>query len=349
MLIMSALLLCSTFVSGKMKWIEGRGLTIYGKSTNIASNDYCRLPITLTYQDEDLSAEGQLTSGLSLRFTTNADTITIRWKIKMMEPVAHLTPCAANSFDLYTSTTGNNWIWVGNTMLQEEDGMTTMVMAEGGRMSDFALYFPLNAKVDSVFIGVNSDAYLMPYRRNDIAPIVLFGSDRAQGFSASRSGLSTSALIERSIGYETINIGLGSVANFDDVMADILVMTHPSCIVIDCNNNMTPRGIIERCIPFIDRLAIVHNNIPIILVEQAIPQATNYNQAELEEIKARNAALNRSYKMLQAAGIKNVHYLPAMQLRSNDWTIDGIHFNDLGLKQYVQRLSEMILKFYPKR
>lgn len=333
------------------RWVEGRELTVCGKNSNIASHNYCRLPISLTHNDADLKAEGELSSGISVRFTTNAETISIRWKVRHQENLSHLTPCAANCFDLYAAPTTNKWVWIGNTMQLNEKGRCSLVLGGSGKMCDYELFFPLNAIVDSLFIGVNEEAYLMEYsnKKGEENPIVLFGSDRAKGFSASRSGLSTSALLSRSINREVLNLGIGNLANFDELMADILVTTRPSAIVIDCNNNMTPKGIIERCIPFVDQLCIVFPNTPILLVEQALPADNDYHLAEYEEIKATNKALERAYKMLVASGLKNVYYMSAYTYNTNECSVDGIHFNDIGLKEYVQRLSEILSKVLPKK
>ncbi len=348
------LLLCVLFSPKSLagtRWVEGRQLTVCGRNTNIASNKYCRLPISLTHNDEDLKAEGELSSGISVRFTTNAETISIRWQIHHQESMAHITPCAANCFDLYASPSANKWIWVGNTIQQNEKGSCSLVIGCNGKMCDYELFFPLNAVVDSVFIGVNEEAYLMEYaaKKDNDTQIILFGSDRAQGFSASRSGLATSALLSRSLNREVINLGIGNLANFDEVMADMLVTTKPSAIVVDCNNNLTPKGIIERCIPFFDQLCIVFPDVPMVLVEQALPAENIFNVAEYEEIKATNKALERAYKMLVASGLKNIYYLPAYSYNHNECSIDGIHLNDIGLKEYAQRLSDFLAKLITKK
>ncbi|MDO4191588.1 MAG: SGNH/GDSL hydrolase family protein [Bacteroidales bacterium] len=345
---LTSLLALNTYAEDT-KWIEGRELTICGKNTNIASKKYCRLPISLVNDDPDLKSVGDLSSGISIRFKTNAETISIRWQIHKQEPLDHLTPCAANCFDLYARPSSNQWIWVGNTMQQDEKGSCSLVIGGDGKMCDYELFLPLNAVVDSVFIGVNESAYLMTIQPNEHAPIVLFGSDRSQGFSASRSGLSTSALLSRATNKEVINMGLGNLANFDEIMADILVTTKPSAIVVDCNNNLTSKSIIERSIPFFDQIATVHSEIPIILVEQALPMKNAYNQAEYAEIKARNTALERAYKMLVASGLKNIYYMSAMAYKTNDVSIDGIHFNDVGLKEYVERLADFLSKISVKK
>ena len=66
----------------------------------------------------------------------------------------------------------------------------------------------------------------------------------------------------------------------------------------------------------------------------------------LEEVTSRNAAQLALYKKLKKAGEKRLYYVSTDGLIGDDGeaTVDGVHFTDLGMMRYVERVLPVMRK-----
>ena len=66
----------------------------------------------------------------------------------------------------------------------------------------------------------------------------------------------------------------------------------------------------------------------------------------LEEVTSRNAAQLALYKKLSKAGEKKLYYVSTDGMIGDDGeaTVDGVHFTDLGMMRYVEKILPVMKK-----
>jgi hypothetical protein len=350
----SILLIITVFVvssaySQKVKWIEGRQLTIEGRAGTGQIHDYDRLPaFARETTREEVWTLSENSAGINIRFSTDSDTLHVRWVLRSVCKMPHMTDCAMNGIDLYAYDEENSlWRWAGIKL--SWDGKNTGIMLQGitKKMRDYMLYLPLYTSVDSVFIGVNEDAQIQKFiRKNNKKPIVHYGTSIVQGASASRAGMCATAQTGRAFDAEVINLGFSGNARMEEIIGKVMTQIDAWCYIIDCNANMTAEMIAERCLPFVKQLRQTRKNVPVILVERTFA-ANSWLKAETrQKINDGNFELRKSYEQLLSEGFENIYYVSEKDLtaQSSEHTIDGEHYTDTGFTIY----SEYMIKFLKK-
>ncbi|MDR3286135.1 MAG: SGNH/GDSL hydrolase family protein [Prevotellaceae bacterium] len=343
-------LLISPFAfSQNVKWTEGRQLTIEGRASTGQSHDYDRLPaFARETARKEVWTLSENSAGINIRFSTDSDTLRVRWVLRSVCKMPHMTDCAMNGIDLYAYDDENSrWRWAGIKL--SWDGKNTGIMLQGitKKTRDYMLYLPLYTSIDSVFIGVNDDAQIQKFVRSDNKkPIVHYGTSIVQGASASRAGMCSTAQIGRAFDTEVINLGFSGNARMEEIIATVMTQIDACCYIVDCNANMTAEMITERAVPFVKQLRQTRKNVPIILVERTLA-ANSWLKAETKQkINEGNLELKKSYEKLLSEGFENIYYISERNLTadSSEHTIDGEHYTDTGFTAY----SEYVIEFLKK-
>jgi hypothetical protein len=339
----------SVAFSQNIKWTEGRQLTIEGRAGTGQAHDYDRLPAFARAETRkevwDLSENS---AGINIRFSTDSDTLNVRWVLRSVCKMPHMTDCAMNGIDLYAYDEENSvWRWAGIKL--SWDGKNTGIMLQGitKKMRDYMLYLPLYTSVDSVFIGVNADAQIQKLvRTRNIKPVVHYGTSIVQGASASRAGICSTAQIGRAFDREVINLGFSGNARMEEIIGKVMTEIDASCYIVDCGANMTPEMISTRTVPFIKQLKTARNSIPIILVERTLAANSWLKTETRDKINSGNAELRKAYEQLLAEGFDNIYYVSERNLTadSTEHTIDGEHYTDTGFTVYSQYMIEVLKK-----
>lgn len=293
-------------------------------------------------------------AGISIRFSSNSSTIKIRWKLQENRNPSNMTPITAKGLDLYAFNT-NKWQFVGvakpSGVFQNEavviEGMDTI-------NREYLLNLPLYDGIDLLEIGIDENASIhKPYSRIiDIShPIVFYGTSITQGASASRPGLTYSALIERNLNKEVINLGFSGNGRFEKEIAEYIMTAKPSLIILDCTPN-SPADTIRKNLPkTIAYINSVNDTIPIIFVESIMRDFAFFKKDDKTVfgtksfIREQNNALKEIYENTIKTR-ENVFYIKSENLIGNDHeaTIDGTHFNDLGHYRAYKAIKHEIEK-----
>ena len=332
-----------------LKWTEGRTLTVEGRAGAGARNHfYDRMPASAKEEARpevwDLS---QHSAGLCIRFSSNSSNIHVRWTLRFDVNMPHLTGCVTNGIDLYAlDEQSGKWQWAGlYKPYKKNDNSGAILKDLPKELRHYMLYLPMYNGVDSVFIGTDSNADILPLKRESkLKPIVFYGTSIMQGASASRCGLASTAILGRFFNTETINLGFSGNARMEKVIGDVMTSIDASCYVVDCLPNMTTDMINERAFAFITQLKLAKPDVPIILVESSPNEAGWLNKAEEQRIGEKNKAVYAVYQELLSNGFSNILYVPSNILIGHDYeaTIDGVHYNDLGFTRYAEYIKPFI-------
>ena len=346
-LFFSTLFITSLAFSQNIKWTEGRQLTIEGRAGSGQAHSYDRLPeFARSETRKEVWTLSEHSAGINIRFSTDSDTLHVRWVLRSVCKMPHMTDCAMNGIDLYAYDDENSiWRWAGIKL--SWDGKNTGIMLQGitKKMRDYMLYLPLYTSVDSVFIGVNSDAQIQRLvRTSNFKPIVHYGTSIVQGASASRAGICSTAQIGQAFDTEVINLGFSGNGRMEEIIGKVMTEIDAVCYIIDCNANMTPEMIAERTVPFVKQLRTARKETPIILVERTFAANSWLKTETREKINSGNAELRKAYEQLLIEGFENIYYVEEKNLTadSSEHTIDGDHYTDMGFTIYSNYMIEFL-------
>lgn len=329
-------------------WIDGASLTLEGQGWSQTNSPYDRLPA---------SAEGKVpgavwnlgrhSAGLSLRFTTNAQQIKVRWTL-LKEGLAmpHMPATGVSGVDLYAKSSDGHWHFIDNGRPTSRSNMVEFDVVPN---SELRLYLPLYNAVTSLEIGIPPSKTLSPAKspnrrlnssQPEQKPIVFYGTSITQGGCVSRPGLAMPSIIGRELDIPVINLGFSGSGKMEAEMADLISQLDPVIFVLDCLWNMDKGMVESRVKPFVRTLREHHPDTPILLVEDS----------SFENISPsfKGRILRRLYDELKLEGVTNLDFLANEGMLGNDHegTVDGVHPNDLGMMRQAEvfktRLSSIL-------
>jgi lysophospholipase L1-like esterase len=247
--------------------------------------------------------------------------------------------------DLYVQTDGG-WRWLGVGRPTAPTNTAALVSNLPKQPRNYLLYLPLYNGVSSVEIGVANDAQLSPLPRDEkrAKPLVFWGTSITQGGCASRPGMVHTAILGRKLDVPVINLGFSGNGKMEPEVAELLAEIDAAAYVIDCLPNCTAAEVTERTAPLVAILRKAHPTTPIVLVEDR----TYANAFLIASSRSRNdssrKALRTEYDKLNAAGVKNLHYLEGETLLGADGedTVDGSHPTDLGFVRQADAMQKVL-------
>jgi lysophospholipase L1-like esterase len=332
---------------GSVLWFDGKDLHVEGKGWPDTELPYSRFPLkakkTVSGNDYWLSLNS---AGLCVRFSTDAPTLQVRWRVTNHAlAMPHMPATGVSGVDLYAKGKDGRWRFVGNGRPMAVAN-TAAFTAPSASAVEYMLYLPLYNGTRSIEVGIPkgcriSEPDLSAEKRPK--PVVFYGTSIVQGACASRPGMASVAIAGRQLGIETINLGLNGSGRMEPEIADLLAELDPSVFVIDSLWNMSPEQVAERVAPLVAKLRAKHPVTPILLVEDA----TFRNESPTPK----GTILRGIFEKLVAAGDRNLHYLSSKEMLGDDCegTVDGCHPNDLGMMRQAAAYTKAIAKLLPNQ
>jgi len=323
------------------------GLTILGRSFP-QQTTYKRFPDSLSSLLRlpvwKLSTNS---TGLAIYFESNSTQINAKWKTGVTTQFPHVAATLVKGLDLY-ALDHEQWYYVGIGKPNHDSYQdATIVKGLDGKSRPYLLYLPDYETIDSLFIGVDSNAFVQPVSSSVFAhkkPVVFYGTSIVQGASAMRSGMAYPAIIERRLQRETINLGFSGNGQLDSMLAVIMANIDASCYVIDCGPNLSPQLAAERTLPFLKQLRKLSPTTPILLVEQIEYPTARFISSLDEKIKSINHSFLDAFQLMKKGGDHNLYYLSSKGLIGEDGesTVDGVHLTDLGFFRMAEGLIKKL-------
>jgi lysophospholipase L1-like esterase len=324
---------------GKTVWYDGELLTIEGKGWQDTKSYYDRLPA---------KAEGKVTkhvwnlshhsAGMNLRFSTDADTIKVKWALINKDlAMPHMAATGVSGVDLYAKTI-EGWRFLHNGRPKAD---TNLVRFTLNGADEYILYLPLYNGIKMLKVGVSKDKRLFTIpadKKRQKKTIVFYGTSITQGGCASRPGTAFTNIVSRKLDAPVINLGFSGNGKMELVMVDLIAELDPAVYVLDCLWNMNQQMISERFEPFIRKLRAKKPNTPIVLAEDS-----SVNDISPTE---KGKAAHAIYEKLLKEGMINLYYLPNKGMLGTDGegTVDGCHPTDLGMMRMADVFTEFLKK-----
>ncbi|MBJ7882478.1 SGNH/GDSL hydrolase family protein [Gelidibacter salicanalis] len=329
-----------------IKYYDVDKFQIIGKSTLSDSLKFYRIKETLVKDfPEKVKELAKNTSGFNVVFQTNSTSLSLKWQLREYKTFANMTPIAINGFDLY-GWNENKWQFVAAAKPSSINNEVAIVKNLDGRMHHFRLYFPLYTGVKKVKIGIDADKKIERINKSFLPhkKIVIYGSSITQGASASRPGMTFSAIIGRNLNADVYNFGFSGAGKMEIEVALVLSKLKPDLFILDCVPNASMEQINTRTMPFIEALRKDNPNIPVLMVESLFREDGHWDIEKGKKVLGQNQAFKNIYLKLKELNDVNLFYLNHHNLigKDNEATIDGTHFNDIGHMRMADNLIESV-------
>jgi len=338
---------------GELNWIDIRDFGVEGRAYDDTKSFYDRFPARAEGVVRDPVWNLSLHSaGMSVRFVTNATTLSARWTLRFESlQMSHMPSSGVSGLDLYIRDRElNQWRWIGAGIPEKyPDNEVAILTPERApaEEDEFMLYLPLYNGVESVKIGFPADAAVKPapaYEGAKAKPILFYGTSILHGGCASRPGLAYPSIIGRKLDWPIYNFGFSGNGQIEPETADLLAELDPAAYLIDPLPNNEANGVRERMPTFVRKLHAAHPQTPIVLVENITYQAAKYIPARRERYTQSNQALREVFSELVTSGVTNLRLLSGERLLGEDCegTVDGTHPNDLGFMRMAEAIEPIL-------
>lgn len=343
-----------TVNAAELVYHDARLLPLYGTVVKADSlNIWKRLPDSLDATIRpDLFDLGSNTAGMYLRFASNTTAISVRWKSLKKFNMNHMTPTGIRGLDLYVMQPDSSWTFMNSVRPRVHDYLTTYSVVDQleRREREYILYLPLYEGIDSLYIGIDSAAYIvenkidLPCRKR---PVVMYGTSILQGGCATRAGMAHTNILGRMMNREIINLGFSGNAKLDVEIARLMAnVENAGMYVIDCMPNNTTENFRKNIEPFYFALREARPDVPILFIESPYFPISRFKSDVMDALKGKNRALRDFYDRRIAAGDKNLYYMYGEEvLGDEEGTVDNYHFTDGAFRFFAGKLLPLIEKY----
>ena len=285
-------------------------------------------------------------AGVCVSFFSNTKQLSIKWSLKHNNKMNHMTDAAIKGVDLYYKKL-NKWIYIDTGLPNSKDNEQVLFSVKSRKKREFRLHLPLYDTITDIQIGFDKDSKFESVKSKK-RPIIFYGTSITQGGCASRPGIGHTNIISRKLNYECINLGFSGNGHLEKSIGKILSKIDAKMYVIECMPNINTEIVMNNVIPLIKEIRKSSNkhSAPIIFFEECITNLDNLDQKLNNQSKEKNFELKKQIDFAKSMGEKNIHIIKQDGCFDYDceFTVDGVHFNDLGFHRYAYHFIENIKK-----
>ena len=289
--------------------------------------------------------KSQESTGLIVRFRTDASVVQVRYQVKNRLEFEHMPATGGSGLDLYSLEKDNTWRWTGGNYLFGDTILYTFPSGEG-KEREYYLYLPLYNKLKWLEIGIPEDATLTPLPIREKQQVVIYGTSIVQGGCASRPGMTWPAILGRRLHAPVINLGFSSNGLLEEPIIELMAGMDAKIFILDCLPNLMHLGDDMIKMRITDAIRYIREkkpDTPILLTENASANIglldTNLD-AGFHKV---NKLMQEAFSKLKSDGIQKIYLLSGKQIRlDNESTVDGQHPNDVGMERYASAYQKMI-------
>lgn len=302
----------------------------------------------------------QNSAGISLRFSSDARTMKIKWTLQTNEKFPHMAWTGIAGLDVYVLQ-DDQWHFVETARPTEKTSEYLIFENKNAVRRDFLINLPLYDGVEDLHLLINNDATVYPPLTKKLLQkkgVAYYGSSIAQGACASRPGMAFTNILSRRLDRPVYNLGFSGEGTFEASIGEAMCEMDVELYVIDCNPNSDTSFIYERAVNLVKQLKACKPTVPVLLVENyiysndhAFPEGTMVIRNGKEKPShVKWQKLSAAYQTLKKSGVKDLYYLEGAKLIGHDFegTVDDSHPNDLGMMRMANELYPVVQKILNK-
>ncbi len=216
-------------------------------------------------------AAAQRSSGLYVRFKTEATSITVNYTGSNRNAnIWYLNTgnVTTGGFDMYQRN-GNDWYWVRpSTVTMGSSFVFANITASGKK--EYCLYLPTAISLSALSIEVTTGSVEFINVPQEFQPIVFYGATHINGIAVNRPGNTISAITGRNfINVPVVNLGLDTAAKLSVAEIAMLTAIDAQIYVLDVLPNLlsNPETIKDLYVGAVDAIVAGRPNAAVILTE----------------------------------------------------------------------------------
>lgn len=288
---------------------------------------------------------GHHTSGGTVRFITDADSICVRNKLREVTiGMNHFTHRGVWGLDMLVGS-GTNRQYCGKMMQTFADSteLNENIVTLPAGENEVLIYMPLYAGIEDIEIGLPEGASLKAPSPRTFGPIAFYGSSITQGGCASRAGTAFHNIVCRHFDADCINLGFSGSAFGEQSIAEYLATKEVALFVMDYVYNSRSLEELETThYPFYKTFRDAHPGVPVLMCTH--PYCWETQELDIKRIEIVKATYDRAI----AEGDKDVYFLDGREYFPAEMTdlcfVDYLHPNDLGMYFMAKKMIEEIEK-----
>lgn len=343
----------NSFAQQSIKWnnpLESK--VIQGRVHSAELPNYYRLPEDLKSQVRSpVWSLGTNSAGLYIDFQTDAEAISVRYKVNGPMNMPHMPTTGVSGVDLYAQDEKGAWNWAyGNYNFADTVTYQYKALGENTNFT-YRLYLPLYNTVEWLEIGVaaNKQFEFVAGKGN---PIVVYGTSIAQGACATRPGLAWSNILGREIANPVINVAFSGNGRLEQPIIDHINQVDAAVFILDCipnlalTNDRTAEQLDSLLANAVSEIRKKHPVTPIIITEHSSGfNNAIFNLDKNEEYKKSSAVASAFVNRTKKTGDKQVYLLTNKDIGLDiNSTVDYAHPNDIGMKKIADAYQKLIHK-----
>lgn len=304
----------------------------------------CRLPEDMLKSlPENLTWLAWCTTGVTVRFRTNATTIAVSAKLTDPNSMPHMPLSGSHGVDLYLGA-GEEKTFRRNARPGPVSDETKGLLADDlePTMRDATLYLPLYTGVQSLSVGLTPGCEIAPptaFRHS--TPVVFYGSSITHGGCASRPGTSYPAFLGRWLDADIINLGFSGNAKGEPEVARLLATLDMSVFVMDYDHNaQTVEYLQATHEPFFRMIREARPDLPVVFSSRP-----NFDTNPPDAIRRRDV-IRATYEHAKNAGDQHVYFVDGEnhfgEFHRAECTVDACHPTDLGFYRMAENMAPVL-------
>ena len=338
--------------------IPDKYFDLYGVFYDKETGKFLRMPQSVADSvNPTVSQLNAYTAGGRIRFSTDANRMSVTVRFDMLNVNCHISALGSSGFMLLQETENEDgsisykmaaqfipghYANVSDSSTPEGYSIEKYLPGEG--MRNFILYMPTYNDIKELVLGFPKDSNCcsgLKYRQ-DVKPLLYYGSSITEGGCASRPDIPYQCFISRWTNTDFINLGFSAGALGEETMAEYLASLDVSVFVCDYDHN-APNA--EHLWATHERLFRIfrkkHPYTPVVFMSK--PDFDTDPTAPL-----RREAVKNTYDKAEAEGDKNVYFVDGERLFGTTdreiCTVDGTHPNDIGFFRMAKTLYDELKK-----
>lgn len=300
----------------------------------------------------DASYHALSSAGIQIRFSSDTKKIVIKVKLGVVSNMNNMSSLGQSGVDIYVYNSElKKYVFQKSTPFNRlaSDYEYELVNNKEKELNHYIINLPLYNSVESLSLLLDKDALVTPYNKTETDNIVFYGTSIVQGGTVTRAGLLYSNVISRRLNNEIFNFGFSGSAFLEkEIAAIISKVNNPKVLIVDAEPNAGSNGKLKsNLLDFIKEYRKNHPKTSI-LVCSRIDYASDYKDKDLINMKNDLKAFAKNLVEELSKTDKNIHFVDGSDVFGPDfyeYTVDGVHPNDLGAMKLADFYYDEIKKY----
>ena len=318
----------------------------------VPEQQYGRLSTDLTRNlNENIRKEAKLSTGLLIRFQTNADDIVVKYTVDNKSEASDLPESAISGIDLYAEDADGKFYWCngdqsfGDTITYRFSNLKPNdKYHNNGR--EYRLLLPCFSTVTSLEIGVSQEVDFSFLRVRPDKPIVVYGDASVQGAAATRPGLTWTSILGRKLDRPIINLGFAGSGLSNKNIPGFLTAIDAQIYIIGAPSAKAYSSAKEAkgdLIQAVEKIREKKPQTPVLLMagNNHVDDYLNFQHRYQDSIA--NNAVQDAYDALKGEGLNDIYLLDKKAIKLNINSIaDSTNLSDIGMQQYAVAVEKIV-------